>query len=170
MQVKLKHLRNFFFGLPLRYLAKTVCIPRKDYLFTTDRLSNRANLYEKPGEFASRQKRLGIQKTKLQDKWFCLLLKNFHRTMEVGDTRLIIRQTLLACLSIFRQKEEQEVYLSHLIPMFTIDKKVYLSAPAAIILLWLYNQQTLMWRVNFASFTKLLLSIIYIHKKSGWAV
>ena len=94
----------------------------------------------------------------------------FERTMEVGDTRLIIRQTLLACLSIFRQKEEQEVYLSHLIPMFTIDKKVYLSAPAAIILLWLYNQQTLMWRVNFASFTKLLLSIIYIHKKSGWAV
>ena len=40
MQVKLKHLRNFFFGLPPLYLAKTVCISRKDYLFTTDRLSN----------------------------------------------------------------------------------------------------------------------------------
>ena len=169
MQVKLKHLRNFFFGLPLLYLAKTVCIPRKDYLFTTDRLSNRANLYEKPGEFASRQKRLGIQKTKLQDKWFCLLL--IFSENDGGWRHPVDNKTNSSSLFVhFSPKEEQEVYLSHLIPMFTIDKKVYLSAPAAIILLWLYNQQTLMWRVNFASFTKLLLSIIYIHKKSGWAV
>ena len=86
MQVKLKHLRNFFFGLPPLYLAKTVCIPRKDYLFTTDRLSNVANLYK-------------VDK----DRRICIEAKGSKYTENE-----IPRQMILSAFDIFRERWSSE--------------------------------------------------------------